>query len=258
MLIRAKQNRGVEAEPGCLWEQLAAQPLAGVKNLWLPRQGSRRARTAQLQVRFAAVRLRAPASRRGLPAVRLWAVSAREVDAPAGVEPLAWMLLTTLAVDDFAGAQEKLDWYARRWGIEVYHRTLKSGCRIEQRQLGTAARLEACLGIDLVVAWRIFHLARLGRQTPEVPCTVYFEDIEWKALVGFMAKDPLPPKAPPTLRTAMRLVAQLGGFLGRNADGEPGTQTLWLGLQRLDDIASAWEIFRQLLPPTVSSNPEYG
>ena len=118
-----------------------------------------------------------------------------------------------------------------RWGIEVYHRTLKSGCQIERRQLGAADRLEACLAVDLVVAWRIFHLAKLGREVPYVPCTVYFEEAEWKALVAYVAHNPTPPEHPPTLREAMRMVAGLGGFLGRKGDGEPGTQTLWLGLQ---------------------------
>lgn len=258
LLVRAEYNRRVRDEHGHLWEQLAAQALAGIKPVRLPRCGARAARVAQLEVRFAAVELRAPHTRRGLPSVRVWAVWAREVDAPAGVAPLEWMLLTTVAVEDFAGAQEKLDWYARRWGIEVFHRTLKSGCQIEQRQLGSAERIEACLGVDLVVAWRIFHLAKLGRETPEVPCTVYFEDIEWKALVGFITKNPVPPKAPPSLRDAMRLVAKLGGFLGRKGDGEPGTKTLWLGLQRLDDIAAAWKVFSEIFPPTVSSNREYG
>ena len=258
LLIRAEQNRGVLDEHRYVWEQLAAQPLAGTKAVRLPRQGNRAARTAQLEVRWAELHLRAPGSRRRLPPVRLWAVWAREVAAPHGVTPLEWMLLTTVPVEDFAGAEQKLEWYVRRWGIEVYHRTLKSGCRIEQRQLGSADRLEACLGIDLVVAWRIFHLAKLGRETPDVPCTVYFEDIEWKALVGYITNSAVPPKTPPTLHAAMRMVAQLGGFLGRKGDGEPGTQTLWFGLQRLDDISSAWAIVSELRHPTVSSNKEYG
>lgn len=258
LLIRAEQNRGVLDEHGYLWEQLAAQPLAGTKALRLPRRPNRLARTAQLEVRFAAVQLRAPSARRRLPAVRLWAVWACEIDAPQGVEPVEWMLLTTVPVEDFAGADQKIEWYLRRWGIEVYHRTLKSGCRIEQRQLGSADRIEACLGIDMVVAWRIFHLAKLGRETPDVPCTVYFEDIEWHALVGYMTKSAIPPQTPPTLHAAMRMVAKLGGFLGRNGDGEPGTQTLWLGLQRLDDIVAGWKIVSELLKPTASSNREYG
>lgn len=258
LLVRAEYNRRVLDEHGHVWEHLAAQPLAGVKAVRLPRRANRPARTAQMEVRFAAVQLRAPKTRARLPAVRVWAVWAREVAAPAGTEPVEWMLLTTVPVEDFAGAQGKLDWYARRWGIEVYHRTLKSGCRIEQRQLGSADRLERCLGIDLVVAWRIFHLAKLGRETPQVPCTVYFEEMEWKALVGYINRSALAPKKPPTLQEATRMVATLGGFLGRKGDGEPGAQTLWLGLQRLDDISAAWKIATEVLTPTVSSNREYG
>ena len=85
----------------------------------------------------------------------VWAVLAKEEQAPKGVKPLEWMLLSTLPVESFEQAIEKLQWYARRWTIEVLHRILKSGCRIEDRQLGQANRLEACLAIDLVVAWSI-------------------------------------------------------------------------------------------------------
>jgi hypothetical protein len=258
LLVRAEHNRRVAGEHGYLWEQMAAQPVAGIKEVRLPRQGSRAARTAALEVRFGVVELRSPKHRSKMANVRLWAVWARERNAPAGVEPVEWMLLTTLPVETLEQACEKLDWYARRWGIEVFHRTLKSGCQIETRQLGHADRIEACLAIDLVVAWRIFHLTKLGRETPDVPCTVYFEEIEWQALVGFIRKDPVPPTQPPTLRKAMRMVAGLGGFLGRKGDGEPGTKTLWLGLQRLDDIAQAWQVFSQMFKPAASSNRTYG
>jgi hypothetical protein len=98
-----------------------------------------------------------------------------------------------------------------------------------------------------VVAWRIFHLAKLGRETPQVPCTAYFEEIEWKALVGYMTRSAVPPKEPPSLRAALRMVAPLGGFLGRKGDGKSGAQTLWLGLQRLDDICATWRIVSEVL-----------
>ena len=87
---------------------------------------------------------------------------------------------------------------------------------------------------------------------------VYFEEIEWKALVGFIRKDPIAPQQPPNLREAIRMVARLGGFLGRKGDGEPGTQTMWLGLQRLDDISAAWKVFSMMHDHTVSSNRTYG
>ena len=258
LLVRAEQNRRVQQEHGYLWEQMAAQPLRGIKEVRLPRRGQRPGRIAQLEVRFGAVELRGPQHKRRMPDVRLWAVWACERHPPASQPAVEWMLLTTLPVESFEAAGEKLDWYTRRWGIEVFHRTLKSGCQIEIRQLGHADRIEGCLAVDLVVAWRIFHLCKLGRETPEVPCTVYFEQIEWQALVGFIHKDPVPPPQPPTLREALRLTARLGGFLGRKGDGEPGTQTLWLGLQRLDDIAEAWRVFSPWANHTVSSNRTYG
>lgn len=263
LLVRAERDRLVADGQGHLWKRVAGEPVRGIQELAIPRRGPQKARVARLELRYAQVRLRPPKRKPGLGAVTLWAVLAQEVEAPPGVEPLRWMLLTTLEVTTLADATRILAWYARRWGIEVYHRTLKSGCRIEQRQLGSAERIEACLAIDLVVAWRIFHLTKLGRETPDMPCTVFFEEAEWKALVAYVTHDPLPPAHPPSLREATRMVASLGGFLGRNGDGEPGTQSLWLGLQRLDDITAIWKFMAinfapHLLIPPVSSNPGYG
>jgi len=256
LLVRAEQKRVLADEQGPLWEVVANQPLAGIQEMRLPRRAQRAARTAGLEVRFAAVTLRPPRLKPRLGPLRLWAVLAEERQPPQGSEPVCWMLLTTCAVDSFPAACEKLRWYALRWNIEVFHRTLKSGCRIEQRQLGSADRLEACLAIDLVVAWRIFHLAKLGRETPNLPCTVYFEEAEWKALVAYITQNPNPADQPPSLYQAMRMLASLGGFLGRKGDGEPGTQTLWLGLQSLETMAAMWKLLTgptRPHPPPVSS-----
>ena len=252
LLVRAKHDRQLQNEQVRLWQTLQAQPIAGIQVLQLPRQGSRAAREAHLAIRFAAVSLLAPTGHQGAPAIPVWAVFAQEQETPPGAKPLEWLLLTTLSVASFEQALERLMWYARRWGIEVLHRTLKSGCRIEQRQLGQADRLEACLAIDLVVAWRIYYLNKLGREVPEAPCTVYFEAAEWKALMVFTTQNPVPPKQPPTLRDAIHRVAGLGGFLGRKGDGEPGTQTLWLGLQRLDDIVAMWLVMVNRINATQS------
>ena len=258
LLVRAEQDRLLAAGQEHLWPWLEQQTAAGVQEIRVPRRGTQGARVARLEVRFAPVTLRPPRSKPQLGALTMWAVLAQEAAAPAGIKPLRWMLLTTWAVEDFAGACEKLHWYTLRWGIEVFHRTLKSGCQIEQRQLGSAERLEACLAIDLVVGWRIYHLAKLGRETPHVPCTVYFEEAQWKALLAYIHKDPLPPAQPPSLNDAMRLVASLGGFLGRKGDGHPGTQTLWLGLQRLDDITATYKVFAHLAHPPPVSSRRYG
>lgn len=269
LLIRAERSRNRQVsdddeEVQCrrLWPFMESFDPAGIFELMvLPRPG-RVSRGAKLEIRFAPVTLNSPRRKPGLPDVSVHAVYAKEVDVPAGVdEPLDWMLLSTVPVTSLDEAKEALARYARRWGIEVYHRVLKSGCRIEDRQLGAARRLENCLAIDMVVAWRIQHLTWLGRESPDVPCTVFFEDDEWKALVGFINQNPTVPAALPTLRQTIIMVATLGGFLNRKSDGEPGTETIWRGLQRLDDITKAYVAFfvrPQQLSPTVSSAQPYG
>ena len=135
-----------------------------------------------------------------------------------------------------------------RWRIEVFHRTLKSGCRIEDRRLAEAGNLQACLALDMVVAWRVLYLTHLGRQTPDVPCSVFFEEAEWKALYSFHHQQPTPPDEPPTLGVAMRMVAQIGGFLGRKRDGDPGATVLWRGLDKLSFITDTFRLFHPALP----------
>jgi hypothetical protein len=263
LLVRGSQDRILAEGQGHLWEKVIRQEMAGIQEIHVPRQKNRPARIAKLAVRFAEITLKPPQRKTGLPELTLWAVLAQEVGGPAEAEPIEWMLLTTCEVRTFEQAVEKLAWYAVRWGIEVYHRTIKSGCKIEDRQLGQAKRIETCLAIDMVVAWRIFYLTKLGRETPEVPCTVFFEDAEWKALTAYITKNPVPPDQPPTLRQATRMIASLGGFLGRKGDGDPGTKSLWIGLQRLDDLTGMWKVLIDFLVPhsqcpPVSSNPSYG
>jgi hypothetical protein len=154
LLVRAERERLLTEEPGSLWAQVASPAVAGQLEVKVPRRGKRAARVAVLAVRFAAVELRAPKRKAHLPAVSLWAVLAREVGAPPGTEGLEWMLLSTEPVVDFEAAVEKLRWYLLRWGIEVFHRVLKSGCKIETRRLGNADRLEGCLGLSGPLLWR--------------------------------------------------------------------------------------------------------
>lgn len=257
LLVRGERTRQRQTEPTCdswgdphrlLWERMQAERVAGHQELCIPRRGSRPGRKAKLSVRHAAVTLQPPRHKRHLPGVKVWAVYACEGEYGSEVkDPVEWMLLTTVETNTFAQACERLAWYARRWNIEVYHRTLKSGCRIEDRRLNTAARLEACLAIDMVVAWRIYQLNRQARETPDLPCTVLLTDDEWRALYAYVNKQ-RPPEDPPTIRQAVRWIASLGGFLGRKSDGEPGTTTLWRGLERLADITSAYILFQSLHP----------
>jgi hypothetical protein len=158
-------------------------------------------------------------------------------------EPIEWLLLTTLPVSSAEQAAEKVRWYTQRWLIEVFHRTLKTGCGIENRQAKSERTLEAALAVDAVVAWRVMWLTKLGRETPDVPCSIFFEEEEWQALHCVVHQTKTPPEEPPRLRDAVRMVAGLGGFLGRKGDGEPGAQTIWRGLERLTDFTIAFRMF---------------
>jgi len=251
LVVRVREKkRGLQDEIHQLWPHVLLHPVAGTVELHVPRRGKQPARIARMELRFAAVTLKPPAGKPDLPPLPMTVVLAREPNPPPGVAGLEWMLLTSVPVAGLADAIERVQWYARRWGIEVFHRVLKSGCKIEARQLGTADRLEACLAIDAVVAWRIHHLTYLGRATPDVPCTAVFEDDQWKAVLVHRTNKP-PPAQPPGLREMILLIAALGGHLGRKSDGEPGTQSMWRGMQRMDDITAAFRSFRSAykLPP---------
>ena len=155
--------------------------------------------------------------------------------------PIDWMLLTTVPTETFKDACQRIAWYSKRWGIEVYHRTLKSGCRIEDRRLASTDRLEACLAIDCVVAWRIYWLTKQGRETPSIPCDEFLNEAEWQVLWAYVKKQP-PPAKPPPIGQVIPMIASLGGYLNRKADGPAGTTTMWRGLVRLQAMAEGFSL----------------
>ena len=178
--------------------------MAGTITVTVPRQGTQPGRTATLTVPFAAVTLKPPRhrAREHLPLLRVYGVLAREASPPAGVERIEWLLLTTVPVVTLADAGERIHWYSCRWVIEIYHKVLKSGCRIEDRQLETAARLERYLAIDSVVAWRILGLTFQSRDTPDMSCEAFLDRDDWQALACYMNHTFSPPRQPPTLKQA--------------------------------------------------------
>jgi len=245
VLVRGAWNRRVDQAEGSLWAFLDAQAVAGAVTISTPRHEQTPSRTAILTVRFTSVSLRPPKSRQQehLPTVRVWAILAREESPAPGVTPIRWLLLTTVSTTTLEQACERIGWYACRWVAEMYHKVLKSGCRIERRQFDDLENLKRYLAMDSIVAWRVLYLTLQGRQTPSVPCTVFLEPIEWQALYAFRFKTRTLPTTVPTLDEAMRWIARLGGYTDRRKNAHPGTTVLWRGLSRLYDIASAWQVF---------------
>jgi hypothetical protein len=243
LLIRSCYNRCLCDEDQQLHQTLAAQPVAGEMNVRLRPRPDRKPQDVCVEVRYCTSTLRPPAYRAEgtkLPPVTLTAILVTEKHRPEGRKPVRWLLLTTLAVESLEDARRIVTYYTRRWLIERFHYTLKSGCGIEHSQLRNVLRLRRLLALYCIVAWRLLWMLYLSRAEPDCSCLVALTDQEWRLL--YLAwqhlhhrNDPLPTEPPP-LREAVRWIAQLGGFIGRKADGDPGVKTLWRGLTRLQDI----------------------
>jgi hypothetical protein len=189
LLIRAQHDRQLEGGQK-LWAYLASQAVGDRRWLRLPRAHGQPARTADVQLRWAQVSIQAPAvgCKKSWPALQLWAVWLHEPNPPAGVEALDWMLLTDLPITNAAEAWEKVQWYCKRWGIEEWHRALKNGCQVEQREFKTASHLQRALAFDLIVAWRVLACVKLGRALPQLPATVLYSPEELQVLVAALQK----------------------------------------------------------------------
>lgn len=250
LLVRAAENRRVEAEERYLWAAVAASPLVIGAEVKVPPRHGQAGRTAQLEIRWREISLHPPLRRakEKLPNVTVWAVWAVETAPPPDQPAVEWLLLTTVPILTASDALQRLAWYACRWGIEVWHKVLKSGCRIEARQLETAERLKRCLALYAVIAWRVLYATLLSRNVPEASCLALLNDAEWQALYCAIHHTTILPPTPPTLDQAVRWIAQLGGFLNRKRDGHPGTTVIWKGFQHLADLTSMYLIFRPLSP----------
>ena len=132
--------------------------------------------------------------------------------------------------------------YCTRWMIEIFFRVLKCGCRVEDRRFERIDRLLPCLAVYMIVAWRTLFVCRMGRSCPDVDCDAVFDASEWKAVWKVVQRSD-PPPSPPRLKDMVRMVAQLGGYVNRKRDDPPGPQTVWIGLQRMHDMALCWELF---------------
>jgi hypothetical protein len=237
LLVRACRDRKL-GENSYLFEFMAMQPILEIKNVSLPRADERPAKTVLMSLRCARVTLKPPKHRKieKLPEMVIDAIFVEEMYPIDEKKKVQWLLLTTLAVESTADAWERVRWYKLRWRIERYHLVLKSGCKIEERQLATVGRMSMCLAMYSIVASRLLELMYGARENPLWRADILLEKEEWEVVYGIRYPEKELPKEAPTLQELVREIAGLGGFLGRKGDGQPGVKTLWLGLRRLQDI----------------------
>jgi len=251
-IIRAKQDRTSpqrdRAAGPCAYQkvrqEVAASELVTVREIELCPTPKRAARRARLEVRAQRVTVKPPADRKHLDTVSYNLVLVEETGRPADDETrVSWLLITTLPITSTAEVLRVIDYYVGRWPIEVFFRIFKSGCRVEEIQLETNARLRRCLMFYKIIAWRIAYLTYLGRASPNLACDQVFAECEWKAVWRVVTRQRVPKKAPP-LGKFLLLLAELGGYNHRTGDAPPGPQTLWLALRRMLDFALAWKLFQ--------------
>ena len=237
-LIRAKHNRCLPSGSRLWAHAVEGEPLGEITFVMASREGQKR-RTVRQQCWAKRVDLPMGKDRH----VSVTCIVTQEINAPEGVKPVVWRLLTNREAPALDDIVQLIDWYRARWEIEMFFHIVKNGCRIEALQLSQLDRIERALALFMVVSWRIAHLMRLGRTCPELEATLFFHPDEIRGTYLLMKKKP--PEKIPRLNDVLRLIAQLGGFLARKCDGEPGVKTIWIGLQRVMDAVTTIQMLRE-------------
>ncbi|PCJ98980.1 MAG: hypothetical protein COA42_24355 [Alteromonadaceae bacterium] len=232
-IIRAKTNRKLDIDVGetkPLWDYMNGLKTLGQYELNIPKRNGEEGRDAVIDVCSSEVRLLGRGKTR--KPISLYVVYAKERHPPDGKKGVEWMLLTDLAVEGFDQARIIIEWYRCRWEIETYFRVLKGGCSVEKSRLRTAERLLNYIAVNMIIAWRLQSVTMIARREPDLPCTEVFSEKEWRT-IWIMKKKEAPPNDTPTLREVTRMLAQIGGFLARKGDGDPGVKTIWQGYDKL-------------------------
>jgi len=251
LLVRAKYNR-CTTEDVKLFDAVHATPVRACLRIDVPRQSARPKRSkqkarpkraqrmAEVSLRYKRVELQPPSHLPDRGSIALSVIELLEDDPPASVKPLHWFLLTTSELSSAQDAEICLRWYCLRWRIEDWHRVLKTGCRVEGLAHQTAERLRRAIAIKLVIAWRIMLMTLLGRQQPELPADLLFGDLELEVLGAFAKSRRRKP--PAQIGEAVRLTAQLGGYLARKNDPPPGHQLVWYGYITLQLMSAGYSL----------------
>lgn len=247
-VIRVCQNRRcapghhAEAAEKRLLDWTRSLRAGGEKTLPLRSRPNRKRRDARLKLAWAPMTLFEPElGAQGRHPLHAWVVRAWEPKTPKGEDPIEWVLVVTMPVENVEDAKRILHWYSLRWLIEEYHKCLKTGCRIEARQLETRDRLEACIAMSNVVSVRLLALKLAARSKARAGARPPVDDLHIQLLAAHQGIE----AESLTAYTFWREVAKLGGFLGRKGDGEPGWQTLWLGWMQLDAMAFGARLAQQ-------------
>ena len=250
VLIRSQHNR-VLSNPSSEMEnklerKLIRSSVAYSAEVTVNEKGKKK-RSALVNIRAKNVSIKGPATslKKKSPPLNLNAVMVSEVDPSKSCKPLSWVLLTTLPINTPEEIRRIVSLYMKRWQIEVYFKTLKSGCRIDALQLRSVSGIHNYMALSLIAAWKVMLTTYFPREYPNASCTTVFTDLEWRLvyLAAYENKKPL-PEEPPTLMEITRLVASLGGYVKKKTP--PGVQTVWRGIVRLMDMVEGYNMAQEI------------
>jgi hypothetical protein len=229
-VVRAAQNRRVQGQDtaiGYSLSQARSWPSQASRPFELPSRHGHPGRATHLQLACGPMTLLPPRwePRAGKEPMTMWVIRVWEEQAPDGEKPLEWLLLTSVPTNTLEEGWERVDWYRQRWLVEDYHQCLKSGCRIEERQVQSVDSLMRLLGLLSPLAVRLLQIRAAARAEPERPAHEVIEPV----LLAVVAQRSGQASATMTVGTFWREVARLGGYLARTHDGPPGWRTLWKG-----------------------------
>lgn len=249
LLVRVAQDRRADDEAGLpsgvRRRARALRALGPTRVIAVPAAGTRTTRAAQIGVSWTTLLLHPPARSQAQPVLPVVLVRAWEVDPPDGETPVDWMLITTVPTSTLEEVWERVEWYRHRWIVEEYHQALKTGCRMESAQLRTQSRLWALLGVCAPIAVRLLQLRMVARADPQAPA-IEVLDPETVAVVAALTQT---EAVGMTAGACWRLIARLGGHLGRQHDGPPGWRTIWAGMSYVQTVRSGVQLAATLHPP---------
>lgn len=227
-LIRAKANKFVRNPlRRQLFEAASKTKIAGHIDIDVQKKKGQRKRKARLEVKYLPIEIPGPPGRKN-ESLNCNLVQVVETNPPEGQEPLNWYLLTSVKVTSFEDALNIIRWYKYRWIIEEYHKCIKTGCKVELKQLKSAFRIENFLAIAGIIAVKLLQIRDLMRVMPNELASKVVDPLSLKMIKNYhkIQKDI-------TVKEYYTLVAKIGGFLNRKSDGDPGWQTLWKGQLQL-------------------------
>jgi hypothetical protein len=241
-LIRIAQNRKTMENEKIL-DEIRKKPCMGRVKMTIQRNSCRglKEREAIFQMRYGRFEIKRPLILNKVKhlqdshEVNIIYVQ-EEQSADKTIEPIQWFLMTNEPVDDVETAYEKAVWYMQRWKVEQFHHVLKSGCAVEKLQERSMEKTTTLVLMYSIIAAAIMNITFIARIHPQLPCTVCFEEDEWKVLYCTANKTKKPPEQPYTIAEAVTYLSWLGGPKRAPSDGPPGVKTIWIGLDKLNTL----------------------